>query len=420
MRVAWSRAIVAGFWFVTAVYCLLSAIPFASEQFLKPGLSPALRTFAEWHPWISFGALLATSAGLAPWLRSGHLAARGLVAAWAIVGVALFVAPPLSLLKSSSIALTLALLSLVPPVWISLIDLTRESSAPAARDHDIADAVSRDFAVCVLAGLIVTMIFAAAALPPTLPFGTPAAALAGLRSLLLHLVVFSGIFAVLCVVRGAARLVSSRDEVEEWMARGVLAAALALFIYSVVLRSLSFAGASATIVAAGFGTALAAAFGPRSTGRRPGLARALSGLVPRWAARSSLTAIAWLVLVSLLIWSVERQAAVTDWNFTIAKSAAFVSWLWHWRRCFTCCRPECARSLNRSRSSPVSFCWDCTWRHRVRRPPSRPRPTPGMRAIRQHAWSVMRSRPRHRLRMTGSSTFFSFTPTSRATRKSSR
>src|SRR5262249_23729932 len=72
MRLAWSRAIVLLFWFATAAYCLLSAIPFASEQFLKPGLAPALAVFARWHPWFSLAALAATAAVLAPPLRAGH------------------------------------------------------------------------------------------------------------------------------------------------------------------------------------------------------------------------------------------------------------------------------------------------------------------------------------------------------------
>ena len=72
MRIVWSRAIASVFWFATAGYCLLSAVPFASEQFLKPGLVPALVTFAGWHAWISLAALGACAAALAPWLRSGH------------------------------------------------------------------------------------------------------------------------------------------------------------------------------------------------------------------------------------------------------------------------------------------------------------------------------------------------------------
>ena len=59
MRIAWSRAVASVFWFATAGYCVLSAVPFASEQFLKPGLVPALVTLAQWHTWISLAALAA-------------------------------------------------------------------------------------------------------------------------------------------------------------------------------------------------------------------------------------------------------------------------------------------------------------------------------------------------------------------------
>ena len=133
MRVVWSRTIVAGFWLTTAAYCLLSAIPFASEQFLKPGLVPALVTFAAWHPWISLAALVATGAGLAPWLRSGHRGARAFIAGWGIVGVALFVAPPLSQLEPSPTALVLALLALVPPCLDSA-----DGFVPRAAGHSLA------------------------------------------------------------------------------------------------------------------------------------------------------------------------------------------------------------------------------------------------------------------------------------------
>ena len=89
MRIAWGRAITSAFWFATAVYCLLSAIPFASEQFLKPRLVPAIVTFADRHAWIALAALAACTAALAPWLRSGHRGARAFIAAWALTCAAL-------------------------------------------------------------------------------------------------------------------------------------------------------------------------------------------------------------------------------------------------------------------------------------------------------------------------------------------
>ena len=147
MRIVWSRAIASVFWFATAAYCLLSAVPFASEQFLKPGLVPALVTFAGWHAWISVAALAACAAALAPWLRSGHRGARAFIAAWTLVGVALFFAPPLSQLEPSAAALLLALLALVPPVWIALMDLS------GAQSERHADAARHRLRVARLCGL---------------------------------------------------------------------------------------------------------------------------------------------------------------------------------------------------------------------------------------------------------------------------
>lgn len=326
IRVVWTRALVAGFWFSTAAYCLLSAIPFASEQFLKPGLVPALAMFAAWHPWISLAALVAAGAGIWPCLRSGHQGARAFIAAWGLAAVVLLIAPPLSRLEPSPTGLALALLALVPPVWIALMDLPGARPAALSRLDDSAHDVSRDFVACALAALVVTITHAIAALPSVLPFGARRAGIQSVRSLLLHLVVFSGVFAVVCVIRGAARLISKPDAAEAWLARCALAFALSLFIFRIMLRPLSLVGVPAALVAGAFGAALATTLGPRATGAPTGLDQALGGLVPAWAARSGLAAIGWLSAVAITIWAVERQAEVLDWNFTIAKSAAFVSW----------------------------------------------------------------------------------------------
>jgi hypothetical protein len=215
--------------------------------------------------------------------------------------MALFLVPPLSQLEPSTTALALALLSLVPPVWIALMGLprARNDRHPAADGN--ADAVSRDFAACALAALAVTLTHALSALPFVFPLGMRSAGLGGLRSLLLHLVVFSGGFAAICVVRGLSRLISPRAVVEAWLARGVLAIALALFLSRVVLRPIALVGVQGTLVAAVLGAALAAAFaaqraGPAST--------SAGGLVHRSAPRSA--GLRWL---RIAVWWVERQAA---------------------------------------------------------------------------------------------------------------
>ena len=324
MRLVWSRTIVAVFWFATAAYCVLSAIPFALEQFLRPRLVPALSAFAEWHPWISLVALVATAGGLLPWLRSGHRGVRALIAAWFLVAIGLFFVPSLSQLEASTAALVLALFSLVPPAWLSILDLS--PVATSARD-DTADDVGHDFVASAMAALVVTIFHAVAAFPATLPLSTQAAILEGMRSLLTHLVVFLGVFAVMCVIRGVSRVVTTGDVVEAWTSRGVLAFVLSIFLFTIVLRPLSLIGVRAAVVAAAFGAALAMTLGPRGTGAPRGLAQAMSGLVPRWATRSGSTALAWIAIVGVVVWWLERRATVTDWNFTIAKTTAFVSWL---------------------------------------------------------------------------------------------
>jgi hypothetical protein len=119
------------------------------------------------------------------------------------------------------------------------------------------------------------------------------------------------------------RLVSA----EAWLARGAVATALGLFIFRIVLRPLALVGAPAAVAAAAFGAALAAALGPRGTRAPRGVLQALSGLVPGWAERSRMNAVVWLAIVALAICGLEQRAAISDWNFTVAKSAALASWL---------------------------------------------------------------------------------------------
>ena len=179
----------------------------------------------------------------------------------------------------------------------------------------------------MLAALAVTLTHALSAVASVSALGLSGIVLGALRSLLLHLVVFSAIFAAISIIRGLSRLISARPAVEAWLARAVVAIALLFFISRVVLRPLALTGGRGAIVAAAFGVALAAVFGPRGTQAPPGLEQALSGLVPRWSTRSIATAIAWLTTAAGAIWLVERQAAQSDWNFVIGKSVAMASWL---------------------------------------------------------------------------------------------
>lgn len=47
------RTLVILFWLATSAYAFLSAVPFVYEQFLQPGLVPALVSFVRWHRWLT-------------------------------------------------------------------------------------------------------------------------------------------------------------------------------------------------------------------------------------------------------------------------------------------------------------------------------------------------------------------------------
>ena len=50
-----ARAAVILFWLATSAYAFLTSVPFVYEQFLEPGLVPALVSFAAWHGWLMLG-----------------------------------------------------------------------------------------------------------------------------------------------------------------------------------------------------------------------------------------------------------------------------------------------------------------------------------------------------------------------------
>lgn len=324
MRIALTRTLVSLFWLATAIYALLSAIPFASQQFLKPQLMPALTAFAAWHQWLSIAALGIAATGLAPWLRVKNPAVCAFVGSWAVVSLLALATRGLAGLEPSTIAIVLSLAALVPPVWLALLDLPEPGTDSRPTPADAG--APADFFACAAAALIVSTTHAGVTLLvgaiPTAQWSIELG-----RSAMLHLVVFLAIFALISVIRGAARRARRHEAVEAWLARGVLAAILGLFVHRIVLSALSFTGATALVVAAAFGAALAIVIGPRGTRAPAGVEAVLSGLVPSWATSSPALAGLWLVLAMSAVAFAETAFSGFDWNFTVAKLIAFCSWL---------------------------------------------------------------------------------------------
>ena len=323
MRIALTRALVSVFWMATALYALLSAIPFASKQFLEPQLVPAVTAFAAWYPWLSIATLAIAAAGLAPWLRARDRSVCAFAGSWGLVNLLAFVTGGLEALEPSPLSIVVSLLALLPPVWLALLDLREPGTKAAPSPVDAGPAA--DFVACVCAALMVS---GTHALLGVLVTGVPTGWIAELSSAaVLHLLVSSAIFAVISIVRGISRLAPQPEAAEGWLARAVIAAAFCVFMQRVVLSSLSFTGWTAVVVAAAFGVAIALVLGPRGTRAPGGLDEAFAGVVPHWAAGSIPVAALWMLMAMIAVAGLEDSIAGSDWNFTIGKLIALASWL---------------------------------------------------------------------------------------------
>jgi hypothetical protein len=318
MRLATARILTTAFWLLTALYALLSAIPFAHKHFLEPQLVPAVTAFAVWHRPLSLAVLAVVAIVLAPDLRKRRRAEWLFVGMWTAVIALAFLTGGLVALEPSWTAVVAAIAGLVPPVWLALIDA--RSPGVSLVDREDTTSVAADFIACIAAGIVVSVTHAAA-------MGSDAGVSDRGRMAMLHLLAFAAIFAVVSIVRGLARLTPRPAAVERWLSSAALAGALGVFVDRVVLSPLSFTGPQSTIVASALGMALAIVAAPRGTSAPGGVPSAMSGLIPRWASRSPMLAAVWIAAAMAAIAASERAIAGADWNFAVAKTLAFASWL---------------------------------------------------------------------------------------------
>src|SRR5918995_1240258 len=242
MRMAIARVVTSLFWLLTAVYALLSAIPFASQHLLEPGLVPALALFARWHGWLSLMSLAAAAAALQPWLGAGNRRVWSFVGTCAAGGLIAILTSGLDSLEPPPLALIVSLASLVPPVWLALLDLGERA---VDRAVPLDSGLQTDFAACLGAASVVTVVHAGGS---AMLGGTPDGSLMSFgRSALLHVLAFCAIFAGISVIRGVAAFSRRPVEVEAWLARGVFAAILGVVVDRVVLAGLAFTGGPAVV-----------------------------------------------------------------------------------------------------------------------------------------------------------------------------
>ncbi|MGD9903567.1 MAG: sulfatase-like hydrolase/transferase [Vicinamibacterales bacterium] len=323
-----ARLAVVLFWLATSAYAFLASVPFVHEQFLEPGLVPALVVFARWHGWLTLA--VAAGAALALWpdvvSRRAPLAAGVLVWAGFLAGVAAVIGAPLTRLTPGGAALALSLAALVPVLWMAAIDLTLAPWLDAPRATDMS---GRDTVVAAGSAVAVLAVQAVGAL------ATPGA-VTGLglaQSAAAHLLLFAAVWAGLAIVRAVAELTSKPAQWEAVAAAGLLALLTGGATCLVLAPALAVTSRTGRGMLVLFGATIAIALAAR--GVRHGRARegdgvvlVLGGLLPRWAlGRTTWARLGWVALVLAGLVVARQAAAVMDWNFAVAKLGAVAFWL---------------------------------------------------------------------------------------------
>lgn len=323
-----ARAAVVVFWLTTSAYAFLLSVPFVYEQFLHPGLVPALAAFARWHGVLALVA--APLMALALWpdvaARRGWMSSAVLMWIAVMGGVGAFVAAPLTAPDPGVWAAITALLALVPVVWLAIIDLTQATWTETSRT---TDPLARDAVVVAVAGIAATSLFAALGLSAS----SAGAPLGVLLSVSTHAVFFAALFAVFVLMRAIADLTSKPPAWEAFSAVVLVAALLGLAAMATVVPAVSQRDVRSQAIVFAWGAAIGLVLAARGlrfghARERDGLVLALGGAVPRWATSHKPAPRAiWVAVVLAVAVGFRLASSSMDWNFVLAKIGAVVVWL---------------------------------------------------------------------------------------------
>ncbi len=323
-----SRAVVVLFWVATSACAFLTSVPFVFEQFLEPGLVPALVWFARWHGWLALLMVAPTVAAVWPDIASRRAAVAGSLFVWvaALAGVAAAVASPLTQLRPGGLAVVASLAALAPLVWLAAIDF---ALAPWTDTPRATDMTARDGLAAAGSALAVLLLQTPIA---TATVGT-VSALGLAQSAAAHFVLFGAVFAGVAVVRAVADLTSKPAQWEAVAAVVWLTTLTGVALALVLLPALSVSAWSGRVAVFTFGAVIAAVLAARGLrlGRareRDGVVLVMSGLLPRWAlSRTRWARVGWVAVLLALAVAARGASGAMDWNFAVAKLGAVVLWL---------------------------------------------------------------------------------------------
>ena len=328
MAATLARSLVIAFWLATAAYAFLISVPFVYEQFLLPGLVPALVGFARWQGWLALAAAPLTALALWPEFAARRALVSGGLLVWIAImaGVGALVASPLTSLEPGRWALGMAVAALVPVLWFAVIDLTQATWADAMRT---TDPLARDAVVVLFAAIASMSLFAATGLAATRAFDLLGAVL----SVTAHALLFATLFAVFVVVRALGDLTSKPSQWEAFGAVVTVAGLVGLAASVVILPAVSQRDRWSQFVVMAFGAVLGLVLAARGVRHghardRDGLVLALGGIVPRWAhSHKPMPRAGWVMVVLVVALGFRAASGAMDWNFVVAKMGAVTVWV---------------------------------------------------------------------------------------------
>lgn len=323
-----ARGLNAVYFAASSLYCLLSYSSFAYAQFIRPQLIGWLPSLVAVHHQLFWLTILITLPTLVPALRRGSPRQRAAAAIYLganiALGLWLIANPVLSVAGPNPRTLVLAILCLVPPFALAIVDHLSAAARSSKRiEH------SRVF-VGVTVGSVVCWLSYVLLIPWYIPrtvgveLSWPALEVAVGISLATHLLAFALIYLITTAALSLACLVRS-VRAEYWVVAALSAAAIAFVLQRVVASALSFRAAESWVLAVWLSVVVVAVWSGVASQRDGGGSDAIDAWFSPITANSRLV-VAGIFALPLIALALRTAVVHFDWNFLLQKLGVAIVW----------------------------------------------------------------------------------------------
>ncbi|HEU4391713.1 MAG TPA: sulfatase-like hydrolase/transferase, partial [Blastocatellia bacterium] len=254
-----------------------------------------------------------------------------------VAGIVMAVYPLVSHLENGPWSFFWGLAGLVPILWLAALDIGTRFNTVVWGQASF-DENRRIFYAALFSSVFLSLVYFAVfyiryRTGAEVEFTGPEQAAALIWTLSSHLLIFMGVFVLLCLVRAVSGF-SSRPARMEFILCSLIAAALvSTILRNLVLSALSFGGLMATAYAIVAGIAIVALASGIGLRLQPQNQRVDSGLglvlFPLTFGQITTNAgrALWAVVIAIAAYVVAISTSVMDWNFLIQKLTVILVWL---------------------------------------------------------------------------------------------